>query len=74
MSCIEHLESHFSLIYLLGVSFVRNLSPQSLQILGTVYDFSLAELQRGFDDSRLGASTRFDEMGSCKLVNLCGLN
>lgn len=46
-------------------SFVHDLSIQSLQILGTVYGFSFMELQRGFDDTGLGATSRFNNDGSC---------
>lgn len=50
---------------LMYCSFVHNLSPHALQILGSTYNFSLQELQRAFDDAKLGSATRYDGAGGC---------
>src|SRR5271170_3713259 len=49
--------------------FINDLSPSALQILGTTLGFSYVELERAFDNSKLGSATRLDEDGGCNSTN-----
>lgn len=49
---------------------VHDLSPSALQVIGRVFRFSYVELQRAFEDSRLGSANRIDEDGSCNSYDL----
>lgn len=48
-------------------SFVRDLSIQTLQILGHACGFSPEELRRAYDNSSIGALTDYNDHGSCIL-------